>query len=126
MKIRRNHRKHDQQSARPSPLAPTAPGGPVQKPPHPEAHAHRSFFDGLDNAARTFLGPAARSDGGTPVVHRHDAAEDLSDSALLSMEIHTDSLGHHYAVRKHLPAQPAAAEPDEREQPHELEGPERS
>ena len=125
MKIRRNHRKHDQQSARPSPQASTAPGGPFQEPPHPEAHAHRSFFDGLDTAARTFLGPAARSDGGTPVVHRHDAAEEQSESTLLSIEIHTDSLGHHYAVQKHQPAQSATTPPDGREQPDEPEGPER-
>ncbi|WP_156135005.1 hypothetical protein [Arthrobacter sp. L77] len=123
MKIRRNHRKHDQQSASPSPVASTAAGGPVQEPPHAEAHAHRSFFNGLDTAARTFLGPAARSDGGTPVVHRHDAAEEQSDSTLLSMEIHTDSLGHHYAVRKHQTEPPAATQPEEREQPDEPAGP---
>ena len=124
MKIRRNHRKHDQQFDPPSPLPSTAANGPVQEPPH-AAHAHRSFFNGLDSAARTVLGPAARSDGGTPIVHRHDAAEEQSESTLLSIEIHTDSLGHHYAVQKHQPAQSATTPPDGREQPDEPEGPER-
>lgn len=126
MKIGRNHRKHDPQPAPPSTWASTAAGGPAQDPPHAGPHAHRSFFDGLDTAARTFLGPAARTDGGTPVVHRHDAAEDLSDSTLLSMEIHTDSLGHHYAVQKHPSAPPASTQPEEREQPDGHGGPERS
>ncbi|MHA7240093.1 hypothetical protein [Arthrobacter sp. TMS1-12-1] len=107
MRIRRNHRKHDQQSV-PAPAS-TAGEKPAQDLPHAGSHAHRSFFDGLDTAARTIFGPAARSDGGTPVVHRHDAAEDLSDSTLRSIEIHTDSLGHHYAVRTH-PVPPAPAD----------------
>ncbi len=108
MRIRHNSRKHDETAP-----APTVGGGTDRKP-HPEGRQHRSFFDGLDSAARTFFGPAARSDGSTPVVHRHDAAEEESESALRSIEIHTDSLGHHYAVQKRQPDRPAA---DTREQP---------
>ncbi|MHA7278364.1 hypothetical protein ACX80H_01240 [Arthrobacter sp. MDT2-2] len=61
---------------------------------------HPSFFHGFDRAAAVFLGPADRSDGDTPVVHAHDAAEDTSDETLRSVDIYTDSLGHHYAQRK--------------------------
>ncbi|OUM42530.1 hypothetical protein [Arthrobacter sedimenti] len=61
---------------------------------------HPSFFGGLDAAARTFLGPPDRSDGDTPVVHAHDAAEDTSDATLRSVDIYTDSFGHHYGQRK--------------------------
>ncbi|MDQ0736178.1 hypothetical protein [Arthrobacter agilis] len=76
---------------------------PDSAPPSPPAGTTRhraSFFDGLDAAARTFLGPADRTDGRRPVIHQHDAAEDTSDATLSSIEVHTDSLGHHYAQRK--------------------------
>ena len=107
MKIRRNRRKHDQ--AVPSL---TAVGGTDQEPPpQPEGRHRRSFFDGLDTAAGTLFGPAARSDASTPVVHRHDAAEEESESALRSIEVHTDSLGHHYAVQRRRPEGPAADSP---------------
>ncbi|MDN4611675.1 hypothetical protein [Arthrobacter burdickii] len=36
----------------------------------------------------------------TPVIHAHDAAEDSSDETLRSVEIYTDSFGHHYGQRK--------------------------
>ena len=62
--------------------------------------AHPSFFERLDAAARTFLGPADRTDGNTPVVHLHDAAEDTSDETLRSVDIYTDSFGHHYGQRQ--------------------------
>lgn len=118
MKIRRIHRTQKQAGP-----ASTADAGTDQEPlPHPEGH-HRSFFDGLDTTARIFFGPAARSDGSTPVVHRHDAAEEQSESALRSIEIHTDSLGHHYAVQKRRPARSAAGV---QEQPEPPEPPEPS
>ena len=62
--------------------------------------ARLSLSDGIDAAARSFLGPADRTDGHSPVVHLHDAAEETSDETLRSIEIHTDSAGHHYAQRR--------------------------
>ncbi len=72
--------------------------------PMEEAKVRRSLFDGLDAAARSFLGPADRTDDGSPVVHLHDAAEDSADEALRPIDVHTDSAGHHYAQRR-APAQ---------------------
>lgn len=118
MRIRRIHRTQKQAGP-----ASTAERGTDREPlPHPEGH-HRSFFDGLDTTARIFLGPAARSDGSTPVVHRHDAAEDQSESALRSIEIRTDSLGHHYALQKRPPAQSADAVQEQPDQPEPPKGP---
>jgi hypothetical protein len=59
-----------------------------------------SLFDGIDAAARSFLGPADRTDGHSPVVHLHDAAEESSDDTLRSIDVYTDSAGHHYAQRR--------------------------
>lgn len=65
----------------------------------PDDRTHSSIFNGLDAAARSFLGPAERIDGSLPVVHRHDAEEDASEESLRHIEVHTDSRGHHYAQR---------------------------
>ncbi|MHA7286067.1 hypothetical protein ACX80I_07305 [Arthrobacter sp. MDT3-44] len=77
---------------------------PAEQPTAPlvvtKRKTHPSFFQGLDTAAAVFLGPADRTDGDTPVVHAHDAAEDTSDETLRSVDIYTDSFGHHYAQRK--------------------------
>ncbi|MHA7209192.1 hypothetical protein [Arthrobacter sp. MDT1-65] len=88
MDIHRNHRKHTDRTR-------TAPS-----PSPRRSKARTSFFDGLDTAARSFLGPADRTDGDRPVVHLHDAAEDIADATLESIEIHTDSAGHHYGQRR--------------------------
>ena len=87
MKLHRNHRKHAHH------VDPAAPSSGRPKP-------RTSLFDGLDAAARTFLGPADRTDGTSPVIHQHDAAEDSADETLGSIDIYTDSAGHHYAQRR--------------------------
>lgn len=109
MRIHRNHEQQHQHVARSPGSEPAARGAgdadaagrseptpPMQR----SKRRHPSFFGGLDAAARTFLGPPDRSDGTTPVVHAHDAAEDSSDETLRSVEIYTDSFGHHYGQRK--------------------------
>ncbi|MHA7263115.1 hypothetical protein ACX80W_07920 [Arthrobacter sp. TMN-37] len=60
----------------------------------------RPGYNRLDSFVGMFLGPADRSGLGTPVVHRHDAAEDQCDRDVASFEIEVDSEGHHYAVRR--------------------------
>jgi hypothetical protein len=62
--------------------------------------ARRPAYSRLDSFVRLFLGPADRSGAGTPVVHRHDTAEDESDQQVAGLEIEQDSAGHHYAVRR--------------------------
>ncbi len=57
------------------------------------------FMHATDHLRKVF-GPADQGDMDSPVVHRHDAFEDESDDELLHIEQHTDSSGHHYAVRK--------------------------
>jgi hypothetical protein len=83
----------------PDPLDVAQPAGWEPRTPE-KKRAHTSFFDGLDTAARTFLGPADRTDGERPVIHLHDAAEDLADATFSSIDVYTDSSGHHYAQRK--------------------------
>ncbi|MFJ3958770.1 hypothetical protein [Arthrobacter sp. NPDC090010] len=57
-------------------------------------------FMHLTEKAKKLFGPANRSDADTPVVHKHDAFEEASEEELRTFEIETDSLGHHYAVRR--------------------------
>ncbi|WP_298251998.1 hypothetical protein [uncultured Arthrobacter sp.] len=79
----------------------TDPGTVPKKP----GRGHGSIFDRIDSTVRVFLGPADRSEGDLPVVHRHDEAEDFSEETLGSIEIHEDSLGHHYAQQRRRPEQ---------------------
>jgi hypothetical protein len=62
--------------------------------------ARRPAYHRLDSFVRLFLGPADRSGSGSPVIHRHDAAEDESERQMAGLDIEQDSLGHHYAVRR--------------------------
>jgi len=62
--------------------------------------ARRPAYSRLDSFVRLFLGPADRSGSGTPVIHRHDAAEDEGDRQVAGLDIEQDSAGHHYAVRR--------------------------
>lgn len=66
---------------------------------------HGTVFDAVDSAVRVFLGPAERSTADLPVVHLHDEAEDTSDQTLSLIDVHVDSLGHHYAQRRRSPEQ---------------------
>jgi hypothetical protein len=88
MQIHRFHRKHAHHD------------GTVPAPASGKTKTRTSFFDGIDAAARSFLGPADRTDGHRPVVHLHDDAENSTEEMLSSIEVYTDSAGHHYAQRK--------------------------
>lgn len=79
----------------------TDPGTVPKKP----GKGHGSIFDRIDSTVRVFLGPAERSDGDLPVVHLHDEAENSSEETLGAIEIHVDSLGHHYAQQRRPPEQ---------------------
>jgi hypothetical protein len=70
--------------------------------PEPEKRrrVRRPPYSRLDSFVRLFLGPADRGGSENPVVHRHDAAEDLSETQLAGIEMKEDSEGHHYAVRR--------------------------
>ncbi|MHA7305975.1 hypothetical protein ACX80E_12135 [Arthrobacter sp. TMN-49] len=57
------------------------------------------FMHATEKLQRVF-GPADQGDSAAPVVHRHDAFEESSEEQLSHFEQHTDSAGHHYAVRK--------------------------
>ncbi|WP_395939506.1 MULTISPECIES: hypothetical protein [Arthrobacter] len=57
------------------------------------------FMHATDHLRKVF-GPADQGDMDSPVVHRHDAIEDESEEQLSQIEEHTDSGGHHYAVKK--------------------------
>ncbi len=74
----------------------------MENPSKPEKRrrVRRPPYSRLDSFARLFLGPADRSGSETPVVHRHDAAEDQSERQLAGIEMMEDSEGHHYAVRR--------------------------
>lgn len=63
------------------------------------AHAVSRFMS-LTDKVRFILGPAARLDANTPVVHRHDEFEQASEEQLSHFIVETDSTGHHYAVRR--------------------------
>lgn len=63
------------------------------------AHAVSRFMN-LTDKVRFILGPAARLDASTPVVHRHDEFEQASEEELSHFIVETDSAGHHYAVRR--------------------------
>jgi hypothetical protein len=68
--------------------------------PGQRRRVRRPAYSRLDSFVRLFLGPADRGGSETPVVHRHDAAEDQSEKQLAGIEMKEDSEGHHYAVRR--------------------------
>jgi len=63
------------------------------------AHVLSGFMN-LTERLRFVFGPATRLDPDTPVVHKHDAFEQASEEDLSHFVVETDSIGHHYAVRR--------------------------
>lgn len=52
------------------------------------------------NRFRAVFGPADRGDPGTPVVHKHDAAEAASDEQIADMEVDHDAQGRTWVEDK--------------------------
>lgn len=66
----------------------------------PRTHKVLDTFMHASERALALWGPASHGDTKAPVVHKHDAYEQASETELRTFEVETDSDGHHYAVRK--------------------------